>query len=221
MIHGWTKRDSKRLVSRRREKGEGSTNFSEAVVLHMGSGLHAETGCRKVYAGKVFQRQTNSMEAKETLGDGRGRNYTNSQSAHQNRRDAISRVSAQARLRRIAQEARGKNTDGLTVETYSHINSAGCEGMAMTVTAAHHSISRHLYTSMHATKNPKGKLKFVTLIKESNMSTLWRREVFLRICSEEDLSEKTQAIEREKGKGGGIHQLFRSRSTAHGKWTSC
>jgi len=55
MIHGWTKRDSKRLVSRRREKGEGSTNFSKAVVLHMGSGLHAETGCRKVYAGKVFQ----------------------------------------------------------------------------------------------------------------------------------------------------------------------
>jgi len=37
---------------------------------------------------------------------------------------------------------RGKNTDGLAVETYSHINSAGCEGMAMTVTAAHHSISR-------------------------------------------------------------------------------
>jgi len=58
---------------------------------------------------------------------------------------------------------------------------------------------------MHAAKNPKDKLKFVTLIKESNMSTLWRRELFLRICSEEDLSEKTQAIEREKRKGGGNH----------------
>ena len=138
------------------------------------------------------------MEAKETLGDGCGRNYANGQSANQNRQDAISRVSAQTRLCRIAQEARGKNTDGLAVEIYSHINSAGCEGMAMTVTAAHHSILRHLYTSMHAAKNPKDKLKFVTLIKESNMSTLWRREVFLRICSEEDLSEKTQAIEATK-----------------------
>ena len=33
-------------------------------------------------------------------------------------------------------------------------------------------------------------VSFVTLDKESNMSTLWRREVFRRICSEEDLTEK-------------------------------
>jgi len=38
-------------------------------------------------------------------------------------------------------------------------------------------------------------LKFVTLDKESNMSTLWPREKFLRICSEEDLSEKAQETE--------------------------
>ena len=58
------------------------------------SGLHAATGCRKVYAGKVFERQTNSMEAKETFGDGCGRNYAYSQSDNQHRQDAISRVSA-------------------------------------------------------------------------------------------------------------------------------
>jgi len=40
---------SKRLVSRRRKKGESS-----ASLRYMGSGLHAETGCRKVYAGEVF-----------------------------------------------------------------------------------------------------------------------------------------------------------------------
>jgi len=34
----------------------------------------------------------------------------------------------------------------------------------------------------------------VTLAKESNMSTLWRREEFLRICSEEDLAERAQEI---------------------------
>jgi len=67
--------------------------------------------------------------------------------------------------------------------------------MATTVTAAHHSIWRHLYDSMHAAQKPKSKLKFVTLDKESNMSTLWRREEFLRICSKEALAEKAQDIE--------------------------
>jgi len=102
--------------------------------------------------------------------------------------------SAGCRLCRIAREARGESTDGLADETHGHINSAGCEGMAMTVTAAHHSIWRHLYDSMHAAQKPKSKLKFVTLVKESNMSTLWRQEEFLRICSKEELAEKAQDI---------------------------
>ena len=56
--------------------------------------------------------------------------------------------------------------------------------MATTVTAAHHSIWRCLYDSMHAAQKPKSKLKFVT-----------RREEFLRICSKEELAEKAQDIE--------------------------
>ena len=84
--------------------------------------------------------------------------------------------SAGCQLCRIAQEARGESTDGLADETHGHINSAGCEGMATTVTAVHHYIWRNLYDSMHAAQKPKSKLKFVTLDKESNMSTLWRRE---------------------------------------------
>jgi len=67
--------------------------------------------------------------------------------------------------------------------------------MATTVTVAHHSILRHLYDSMHAAQKPKSKLKFVTLDKESKISTLWRREEFLRICSKEDLAEKAQDME--------------------------
>jgi len=67
--------------------------------------------------------------------------------------------------------------------------------MTTTVTAAHHSIWRHLFDSMHATHKPKSKLKFVTLDKESNISTLWRREELLRICSKEDLAEKAQDTE--------------------------
>jgi len=96
--------------------------------------------------------------------------------------------SAGCLLCRIAREARGESTDGLADETHGHINSAGCEGMATTVTAAHHSIWRHLYDSIHAAQKPKSKLKFVTLDKESNMSTLWRREEFLRICRKEELA---------------------------------
>jgi len=67
--------------------------------------------------------------------------------------------------------------------------------MATTVTAAHHSIWMHLYDSMHATQKSQIKLKFVTLDKESNISTLWRREEFLRICSKKDVTEKAQDIE--------------------------
>jgi len=97
--------------------------------------------------------------------------------------------SAGSRLCRIAREARGESTDGLADETHGHINSAGCEGMATTVTAAHLSIWRHLYDSIHAAQKPKSKLKFFTLDKESKMSTMWRREEFLRICSKEELAE--------------------------------
>jgi len=53
----------------------------------------------------------------------------------------------------------------------------------------------HLYDSMHAAQKPQSKLKFVTLDKGSNMSTLWRREEFLRLCSTEELAEKAQDIE--------------------------
>jgi len=58
--------------------------------------------------------------------------------------------SAGCQLCRIAREARGESlaltvTVRQTAETHSHINSAGCGGVATTVTAAHHSTWRHLY----------------------------------------------------------------------------
>jgi len=51
---------------------------------------------------------------------------------------------------------------------------------------------------MHAAQKPKSKLKFVTLDKASNMSTLWGREKFPRICSKEELAKKAQHIEVKK-----------------------
>jgi len=56
-----------------------------------------------------------------------------------------------------------KGSDGLAVDAHFHINRAGCEGMATKVTAAHHTIWRHLYDNMHASQEPKSNLKFVTL----------------------------------------------------------
>jgi len=58
--------------------------------------------------------------------------------------------SAGCQLCRIAREARGKSlaltvTVRQTPETHGHINSAGCGGIATTVTAAHYSTWRHLY----------------------------------------------------------------------------
>jgi len=77
------------------------------------------------------------MAAKEMIGNGSDRKYANCQFSDQNRQDA---TSAGCWLCRIAREARGESTDGLADETHGHINSAGCEGMETTVTAAHHSI---------------------------------------------------------------------------------
>jgi len=84
----------------------------------------------------------------------------------------------------------GASTEKLPEETYGHINSAFCDGMATTVTAAHHFIGSHLDASMQAAQTPASKLRFVTPDKESSMNTLWQEEEFEQICSRESLTEK-------------------------------
>jgi len=44
------------------------------------------------------------------------------------------------RLCKRAREQRGATTENLPEETYGHISSAFCDGMATTVTTAHHFI---------------------------------------------------------------------------------
>jgi len=67
------------------------------------------------------------------------------------------------RLCKGTREQRGASTENLPEETYGHINSAFCKGMATPVTAAHNFICRHLYASMQAAQTPTSKLRFVTL----------------------------------------------------------
>ena len=88
------------------------------------------------------------------------------------------------RLCKKAQEQCGASTENLPEETYGHINSAFCDGMATTVMAAHHLIWRHLYASIQAAQTPTSKLRFVTPDKESNMTTLLQRKSFSRYAAE-------------------------------------
>ena len=95
-----------------------------------------------------------------------------------------------------AREQRGASTGNLPEETYGHINSAFCDGMATTVTAAHHFIWRYLYSSIQTAQTPTSKFRFVTPDKESSMSTLWQEEEFKQICNRESLMEKVADIEK-------------------------
>ena len=80
--------------------------------------------------------------------------------------------------------------------TVWQINSAFCDGMATTVTAAHHFIWRHLYASMQAAQTPASKLRFITPDNESSMNTLWQEEEFEQICSRESLTEKAAKLKK-------------------------
>ena len=77
-----------------------------------------------------------------------------------------------------------------------HIDSAFCDGMATTITAAHHFIWRHLYASIQPAQIPTNKFRFVTPDKDSSMSTLCQEEEFKQICSRESLTEKAADIEK-------------------------
>jgi len=90
------------------------------------------------------------------------------------------RSDVSCRLCKRAREQRGASNENLLGETYGHISSAFCDalGMATTVTAAHHFIWRHLYTSLQAAQTLASKLRFVTPDKESSINALWQEEEF-------------------------------------------
>jgi len=106
------------------------------------------------------------------------------------------RSDVSCRLCKRARKQHGASTENLPDETYEHINSAFCDRMATTVTAAHHFMWRHLYASMQAAQTPASKFRFVTPDKESSISTLWQEEEFEQICSRESLTEKAADIEK-------------------------
>ena len=52
------------------------------IIMDRRQDLDVTSGCRKVYAGEVFEWQKNPMEAKETIGDGSGWKYAKNQLAN-------------------------------------------------------------------------------------------------------------------------------------------
>jgi len=111
------------------------------------------------------------------------------------------RSDVSCKLCKKAREQRGASTENLPEETYGHINSAFCDGMATTVTAAHHFIWRHLYASIQTAQTPTSKLRFLTPDKKSSMSTLWQEEEFKQICSRKSLMadiEKTIVVKEHE-----------------------
>jgi len=93
-------------------------------------------------------------------------------------------------LCKTARAQRGASTENLPEETYGHINSAFCDGMATTVTAAHHFMWKHLYASMQAAQTPASKLRFVTANKEGSMNTLWQKEKFEQLMPQQRITDR-------------------------------
>jgi len=83
------RRVSKRLVSRRGKRGGIHQPLCGTWVADFM--LRQDAGMFML--GKYLSDKT-PMAAKETIGDGGGRKYANSQFSDQNRQDAVSRVSA-------------------------------------------------------------------------------------------------------------------------------
>ena len=80
----------------------------------------------------------------ETFGDGEIRqHYANSQSTNQNRQGAISRVSA---VQESTRSPRWQQSGGRNIGSHQQCRLRTDD---TEVTAAHHSIRRHLYDSMH------------------------------------------------------------------------
>jgi len=91
MVHKWIRKVSKRIVSRRRKKGEGNQQslYSTWAVDLM---LRQDAG--RFMLGKYLSDKKNAIEVKETIGNGCGKKCAISQFSDQNRQNAISRVSA-------------------------------------------------------------------------------------------------------------------------------
>ena len=84
-------------------------------------------------------------------------------------------------------------------ETYGHINSASCDGLTTTVTAARHFIGRHLHASMQAAQKQAGKLRFVIPDEESSTEHVvprGRRKSLSKYAAENCWQKRQQKLKK-------------------------
>jgi len=124
-VYWWMQKISKRHVSRKRKTKRASINLFTAHGI--GSGFHGETGCRKVFAGKLRCSATSKFNGGERTELAVEITPTASQLTKSGKiQSAECHLCSSLRV----QEDRGESTHNMAFETYSHMNSAGCEGMA-------------------------------------------------------------------------------------------
>ena len=104
------------------------------------------------------------------------------------------------RLCRIAREAQCESPDGVTrrlkFTVTSTVQAAKEWQQQSQLPTTPSGGTCMIACTLHKSQKASSSLSLLT--KKINMSTLWRREEFLRICSKEELAEKAQDIEGTK-----------------------
>jgi hypothetical protein len=116
------------------------------------------------------------------------------------------RTTAACKLCQKAREECGGSWNGeLQKETISHIQSVGCLGQKLVVTAAHNACIRELLQEVNAHGKADRHMKLLTIQTESRLGTLWDQKECTQFCSKDELSETVKEEEtklpwREQGR---------------------
>ena len=127
--------------------------------------LHVTEKRKQSVLRQVFKQLARPLETLKARNDGNCRDHSGSQMACENQTVSRCKLQIMQKGTRTTRCEYGK----LPEETYGHrsINSAFCDGMATTVTAAHHFIWRPLYASMQAAQTPASKLEKAAVIEKT------------------------------------------------------
>ena len=169
-----------------------SKAISITFIWHVDGRLHITAKWKQTVLREVFERPACPLETYKVRNDGNCRDHSGSQMACKNQTAIRCKLQVMQKGTRTTRCEHWKFAGGVVW----HINSAFYDGIATTVTAAHHFIWRRLYASMQAAQTPASKLRFVTPDKESSMNTLRQEKEFEQICSRESPTEKAAEIEQ-------------------------
>ena len=106
------------------------------------------------------------------------------------------RSDVSCRLCKKAREQRGANTENLPEETYGHINSAFCDRMATTVTAAHHFMWKICMSAYKLYKHQRVSSGLSHLIKRVIWARCGRRKSLSRYAAKNCWLKRQQTLKK-------------------------